>query len=99
MIEAAAYGIGVSVRQDGPRAGKKSDASLRIVCVRWGFVPICDGCRSEVERVTIEVEDALCELCLEIERFDRRARAEADHATRLAQAPRPSPKDSSSPAR
>jgi hypothetical protein len=35
--------------------------------------------------VTTEVEDALCNLCLEIERYDRSARAETDLATRLIQ--------------
>jgi len=40
-----------------------------------------------VERVTLEVEDALCDLCLEIERFDRDKRADADLATRLIHSP------------
>jgi hypothetical protein len=54
------------------------------------LVPTCDGCRSSVERLTLEIEDALCDLCLEIERFDRSERVDADLATRLIRAPKSS---------
>jgi hypothetical protein len=49
------------------------------------IVEVCDGCGSVVESVTTEVEDALCDLCLEIERYDRKARTDTDLATRLIQ--------------
>jgi hypothetical protein len=35
---------------------------------------ICDACRSKVPEVTREFEDALCDLCLEIQRYDRLTR-------------------------
>jgi hypothetical protein len=40
-------------------------------------MPVCDACRSAVSKVTHEFEDALCDLCLEIQRYDRMVRVEA----------------------
>jgi hypothetical protein len=34
-------------------------------------MPTCDACRSTVQTVTIEEEDALCDLCADIQRLDR----------------------------
>lgn len=34
-------------------------------------MPVCEACRSQVSAVTREFEDSLCDLCLEIQRYDR----------------------------
>jgi hypothetical protein len=37
-------------------------------------MPVCEACKSPVSEVTHEFENALCDLCLEIQRYDRKIR-------------------------
>jgi hypothetical protein len=47
-------------------------------------MPVCEACRSPVSEVTHEFEDALCDLCLEIQRYDRKIHVDAHDPSKSA---------------